>query len=109
MYITYVRQWDSDVNYWYRVRSMETSRINLKVFKWAARRGVGRCNNWCSRVKKLFQTSGLVDIFFDTDISQINKEQVKESIKTKLNDEFLAKWRKNWDRQWYRWKQVKNI
>ena len=38
------------------------------------------------------------DIFLDTDISQINKEQVKESIKTKLNDEFLTKWRENLDR-----------
>ena len=94
----YVRQWDSVVNYWYRVRSMGTGRINLKVFKWAARRGIGRCNNWCSRVKKHFQRSGMEGIFLDTDISQINKEQVKESIKTKLNDEFLTNWRENFDR-----------
>ena len=94
----YVRQWDSVVNYWYRVRGMETSRINFKVIKWAARRGVGRCNNWCSRVKKHFQTSGIVDMFLDTDINQINKEQVKESIKSRLNDEFLAKWWENLDR-----------
>ena len=94
----YVRQWDSVVNLWYRVRSMGTGRINLNVFKWAARRGIGRCNNWCSRDKKHFQRAGMEGIFLDTDISQINKEQVKESIKTKLNDEFLTQWRENLDR-----------
>lgn len=94
----YMRQWDSVVNYWYRVRRMEASRINFKVFKWAVRRGIGRCNNWCARVKKHFQRCGIIDMFFDTDISQINIQQIKESIKSKLNDDYLVKWRENLDR-----------
>ena len=50
-----VRQWDSVINLWYRLRSMDPARLNFRVFIWAARNGNGRFKNWCVRVLSQFQ------------------------------------------------------
>ena len=60
---TDVRQWDSVINHWYRLRNMDENRINFKVFKWAAQNGNSRCKKWCFRVKQQFIQSDIPDLF----------------------------------------------
>ena len=57
-----VRQWNSIIKHWHRLRSMDTNRLNFKVFIWAARRGNGRFKNWCGRVLSQFQKCDIATI-----------------------------------------------
>ena len=93
-----VRQWDSIINHWHRLRSMDTNRLNFKVFIWAARRGNGRFKNWCGRVLSQFQKCDIANHFLDIDISQFSKHYVKEKVKTKLRGEFIHKCWENLER-----------
>ncbi|MEW8547636.1 MAG: reverse transcriptase family protein, partial [Candidatus Thiodiazotropha sp.] len=87
-----IKQWSSVINQWYRLRRMQSDRINAKVFQWAAsQRGV-RCKNWCFRLQKQFDKSGCDHLFIHTDIHQISKDQIKSKIQEALFADMLGKW-----------------
>ena len=101
-----VRQWDSIINHWHRLRSLDTTRLNFKVFIWAARRGNGRFKNWCGRVLSQFQKCDIANNFLEIDISQFTKHYVKEKVKTNLHGEFIMERKpgKKYRQKWYAWK-----
>ena len=54
-------QWDSVINQWFRLRSMDENRLK-KVFKWAYSQGSNRYKNWCMRVKQQFRKCDLENL-----------------------------------------------
>ena len=93
------KQWDSVINHWYRLRSMDPARLNFKVFIWAARNGNGRFKNWCVRVSSQFQKCVIANLFLDAGIHQFSKQYVKEKVKSRVNADLIHKWRESLERK----------
>ena len=73
---TDVKQWDSVLNHWYRLRSMDESRINFKVFKWAVECGNNRYKNWCFRLQQQFGQCNIANIFFNRSTDLVAEDYV---------------------------------
>ena len=77
-------KWDSVLNHWYRLRTMEESRANFKVFKWAVENGNNRCKKWCFRLKQ----HKLSDLYFDIRSNLVYKDYVKQTIDQNIHNEY---------------------
>ncbi len=48
------RQWIAMTRHWCHLVNMEHTRLNKRVFNWAANRAGGRIKNWCFRVRSFY-------------------------------------------------------
>ncbi|MCG8048458.1 MAG: reverse transcriptase family protein, partial [Candidatus Thiodiazotropha endolucinida] len=93
-----IKQWSSVINQWYRQRAMDPTRLNAKVFQWAATQSGARCKNWCYRLQTQFDKSGISNMFMHEDISNINRDHVKATIQQTLYSKLLQTWQNDLNR-----------
>ena len=84
---TLVRQWLSVTRQWFRLKNMETNRLNRKIFEWAERNGNGRCQNWNYRVNKTLAEAG---ISYEPGVT--NSRMLKATLSDYLFQNFVNSW-----------------
>lgn len=86
----FVKQWESVINQWYRLRCMPVDRINSKVYQWSTNESGGRCKNQSHRIKQLMVQAGIADCFNNE--SEVSKAVIKEKVKEYLFEKFKREW-----------------
>ena len=85
-----MRQWKVVVNFWARVSSTKSTRLNKRIALWAFTKS-DNCKNWYFCVKKMLRDLGLQDF---CDISTpISKLHIVKRITEELMTRFVTDWR----------------
>ena len=87
---TSVRLWSSVINQWLRLKSMDSCRLNRKIFDWTERNSNGRCQNWNYRVSKTLREAG---ILYEPEVT--NPRVMKANLADYLFHKFVDSWRED--------------
>ncbi|MEW8546023.1 MAG: reverse transcriptase family protein [Candidatus Thiodiazotropha sp.] len=79
-----VRQWSSVLNQWIRSKSMNSNRLNYRIFEWCEQHASQRCKNWNFRVNTMLRESGVLLI--------TNYRLIKNRVKEFVFDKFKSDW-----------------
>jgi hypothetical protein len=90
------RLWKVVGNFWCRMSSMASERVNKKVMEWACVKGKRACKNWPYRVKNQFTLHGLNDI---CDICMpVSKSVIEHSLLPSIFNSCTTRWKADIDR-----------
>ena len=100
---TIVRQWFTVLNQWLRLKSMDSNRLNRKIFDWAETNSNGRCQNLNYRVNKMLEEAGLQ---YQPGIT--NPAILKRNLSDYLSQKFLDTWSEDVNRESARYGSGRN-
>ena len=89
--------WKSVLTFWCRCVSMNVSRLNGTVFRWANSKSGGACKNWHLRVNQMLIDS---DYGIYTDISQnVRKVEILRNVLPFITQRYIDQWTADINRQ----------
>ena len=84
---TIVRQWLAAINQYVRLKEMDTTRSNYKIFMWAEGNSNGICQNWNYRLNKMLAEANIV---YDPCVT--NPRIFKAKLAEHLYENFIHSW-----------------
>ena len=82
------------MNQWCRIKLMDQSRLNRRIYQWSVNHGNFRSKNWTYRIKQLMDDCNTGDLF-TTGSENINKSfilnRISEYLKTQDNQTCIRK------------------
>ena len=88
----YLTQWRCVMNQWCRIKRMDQSRLNRRIYQWSVNHGNFRSKNWAYRIKQLMDDCNTGDLF-TTGSENINKSfiinRISEYLKTQDNQTWI--------------------
>lgn len=87
----YQRQWSNILNHWCRLRLMDQSRLNSRIYQWSVSHGNYRHKNWAHRIKLMLHDANVGELFA-AESSNINKRDIKAKVNECLETRIIDKW-----------------
>ena len=86
---SYSKLYDTLLNQWQHLKSMDNNRINYKIFEWCEQNVGQRCKTWNFRINMMLRDAGRVMI---NDVSnyRVIKDQVSELLFSRFKREWSA-------------------
>ena len=82
-----VKQWGTVANVWCRLKTMDSNRLNYKIFKWSYNVSGNGCKNWCFKVVTKLREINLIN-----QIDNPNRDIVKNAVISSLLDQYKSDW-----------------
>ena len=94
-----VKQLSAVINQWYRLKSMERSRWNNKIYSWSVEMGSEGKKNWAYRVKHVLQDADMGEYFsMDSNNELFNKNRIKRQLASFYVEKTKTEWNENVNR-----------
>ena len=86
-----VKQWKGVLNHWFKLNSMDSSRLNSFVFKWSNQIKY-KTKNWCFRIDKVLLPVFNTSVSIGSSYTKSKSSGIINEVQSKLFDTYKTKW-----------------